>query len=202
MARESFLSSSVCVLARRVSTRVHAARELSHTCRIPILGKLSSRTLLRYVHQTRRRATLNLANVMLPLVLRYIRYYEGIVITKSIAFGIGKCYFITRYKSRDIYHHHIKIVCIIYASLCEISSNLSCFLIFIKTYIVRIFRFWLDLSHVVRGNRKSFTGYDELFLPWRRKIAGNFPLARRIAPCICVCMYVYTRGVWCTRVSM
>lgn len=64
IARESFLSSSVCVLARRVSTRVHAARELSHTCRIPILGKLSSRTLLRYVHQTKRRATLKLANVM------------------------------------------------------------------------------------------------------------------------------------------
>lgn len=50
IARGSFLSSSVCVLAQRVSTRVHAARELSHTCRIPILGKLSSRTLLRYVH--------------------------------------------------------------------------------------------------------------------------------------------------------
>jgi len=106
-------------------------------------------------------------------------------------------YYELRYKNRDIDHRHIKIICIIYASLCEISSNLSCFLIFIKTYIVRIFRFWSNLSHVVRGNRKSFTGYDELFLPWRRKIAGNFPLARRIAPCICVCMCVcvYARRV-------
>lgn len=100
IARESFLSSSVCVLARRVSTRVHAARELSHTCRIPILGKLSSRTLLRYVHQTRRRATLNLANVMLPLVLRYIRYYECIITKNCIRVGIGKCYFITSYDIR------------------------------------------------------------------------------------------------------
>lgn len=40
------------------------------------------------------------------------------------------------------------------------------------------FRFRLGSSRVVRGNRKSFTGHDELFLSRRRKIAGNFPATR------------------------
>lgn len=42
----------------------------------------------------------------------------------------------------------------------------------------RTSRFRLDSSCIVRGNRKSFTGHDELFLSRRRKIAGNFPATR------------------------
>lgn len=74
-----------------------------------------------------------------------------------------------------------------------------------NVYRLCALRFWSHSSRVAHGNRKSFTGHDELFLPWRRKIAGNFPLARRIVPCIrvyvCVDVCMYTRGVWRTRVS-
>jgi len=50
-----------------------------------------------------------------------------------------------------------------------------------------------------RGNRKSFTGHDELFLPWKRKTAGNFPPARRIALLVCVHVYVRVCISVCTR---
>lgn len=72
-------------------------------------------------------------------------------------------------------------------------------------------RFRLDSSHVVRGNRKSFTGHDELFLSRRRKIAGNFPMTRW-ADCMCarsshrhtrfvnVRRYVYVRECVCATI--
>lgn len=57
---------------------------------------------------------------------------------------------------------------------------------------VDITRFRLVSSHVVRGNRKSFTGHDELFLPRRRKIAENFPTTRaRLNVFLCLYVYIY-----------